>query len=103
MVAFIVPVAGGYALYILADKVHFGEKVADTMESIVASITSTYRNIEAKVISFDIPGKASTACAVALDTGAIVKDTVQDWGKSAYETVAETVGGWFSGVRSWFN
>lgn len=103
VVAFIVPVAGGYALYILADKVHFGEKVADTMESIVASITSTYRNIEAKVISFDIPGKASTACAVVLDTGAIVKDTVQDWGKSAYGTVAETVGGWFSGVRSWFN
>ena len=103
VVAFAIPVAGGYALYILADKFHFGEKVADALESMVTSIKSTYHNVEAKVISFDIPEKCSTAWAAVADAGEAVKDAVWDFGESACGTVAETVGNWFSGVRSWFN
>lgn len=42
VVAFIVPVAGGYALYVLADECQFEEKVADTMQDVVSVLSGTY-------------------------------------------------------------
>ena len=60
VVAFLVPVAGGYALYILADKCQFDETLADTLEEVVNAITDTYSKVEAKVVSLDIPAKTAS-------------------------------------------
>ena len=102
VVSFMIPVAGGYALYILADKTDFGEKVADTMENIVDAICEAYHNVEEKMIRFDLSGKAASAWDAVVEAGVNAKDSVWEFGQNACGAVAETVGKWAADVRSWF-
>lgn len=103
VVAFIVPVAGGYALYILADKCQFGEKIADALADATDAITNAYHQVEAKVVGCDIPGKAALAWTALSETGANVKDSVWEFAKTAREDVSDTVSGWTAKATSLFS
>ena len=79
VVAIFVPVAGGYALYVLADEYQFDEKVEDIMGKIVEHISNTYHSVEAKVIEFDIPGKVSNAKDNVASAANDVKTRIGNW------------------------
>ena len=102
IVAFVVPVAGGYALYILADKCQFGEKIADALTDVTDAIAAAYHRVETAVVSYDIPSKAALAWESVSETGAEVKDSVWRFTKNAYEGASDTVSGWVVAVTSWF-
>lgn len=102
IVAFVIPVAGGYALYILADECQFEERVADVLEETVTVLSSVYANIEAKIIDFDIPQRTSGALTIVKDTSAEVKESVLSVGRAACNTAAEVTSNIATSVVSWF-
>lgn len=58
------------------DDCQFGEKVAEVLASVTDAITAAYHKVEARVVSFDIPGKATLAWTTVSKAGADVKDSV---------------------------
>lgn len=100
VVAIVVPVAGGYALYLLADECQFEEKLADGLEELTATLSMIYQNISTKITACEIPEKVISAWDTAKQSGAEIKDSVKSIGESVALTATATLNGigtWFSG------
>lgn len=75
VVAIAIPVASGYVLYLLADECQLEENIADIMEDIAVSVTTTYHNVEEAVISYDIPSKAAIVWETMANASSNLKRT----------------------------
>jgi len=93
VVAFVIPVAGGYVLYILADKCQLGTKIAGALSDAADAIVKTYHRVEGKIAVWDISNKANLAWSSISEGGANVKNLVCTFAQNTWEDISAAANG----------